>query len=204
MSNKRRDFLRLALGGTGAWTLQSLATGLPVSFLRFGRIAQAQTTTAPTFFVLAVNSSGDPINVNCPGSYPNPSDSNDLRSAIEHATVAELGNGTFGQVGETAYGAADFARGFECRLGDSTAWAARPWAELPEALRQRMAIIRHRTYTNAHPEFANVMRFHGAVKGPGRIGVETLPSFIAQETAGALGTTLETPISIGGGSVTFR
>ena len=204
MNKPRRDFLRLSLAGAGAWTLHSLATGLPVSFLRTGRVVEAQSSTAPTFFVLAVNSSGDPINANCFGSYPNPSDDNDVRWRVGHATAEELGSNPLGAVGGVAYGAADFASGVECRLGSNTCWAARPWAELPDGLRQRMAVIRHRTFTNAHPEYPNVLRFHGAVKGPGRIGVESLPSFIAQETASALGTTIEKPMSIGGSSFSFR
>ena len=67
-----------------------------------------------------------------------------------------------------------------------------------------MSVIRHRTYTNAHPEFGNVTQFHGAVKGPGRIGVESLPSMIAQETAGVLGSILEAPLRIGGPGYLFR
>lgn len=204
MGKNRREFFRLSLGGAGAWALRSLATGLPLSFLRMGQVVEAQQARAPTFLVLAVNGSGDPINANCFGSYPNPSDKNDVRRQIAHATVAELGTNPYGTVGGVPYGAADFATGFECRLGTTTCWAARPWAQLPDALRQRMAVIRHRTYTNAHPEYPNVMRFHGAVKGPGRIGVEALPSFIAQETAAGLGTTLEVPMCVGGGGITFR
>lgn len=197
---KRRSFLR----GSGSLALASLATGLPASFLRTGRIVKAQAGTRPSFLVLAVSSGGDPLNANCPGSYPNPSDASDVRWGIDHATVSELGSGPMGSVGGVPYGAADFAEGVPCRLGDTLTWSARPWAELPEAVRRRMSVVRHQTYTNAHPEFANVSRFHGAVKGPGRIGVESLPSFIAQETAGPLGTTLPTPISLGGPGVSFQ
>ena len=85
--------------------------------------------------MLSVNASGAPLNVNCPGSYATPGDMNDVRHRIERARVAELGNGTFGVVGGVEYGAADFEEGFECRLGDVVTRSARPWAELPEALR---------------------------------------------------------------------
>jgi uncharacterized protein (DUF1501 family) len=123
---------------------------------------------------------------------------------IEHPTVAELGSMPLGTISGVSYGAADFETGVECRLGSQVTWAARPWADLPDALRGRLSVIRHRTFTNAHPEFGNVMKFHGAVKGPGRIGTESLPAMIAQETFGSLGTALESPMQVAGPAVDFR
>lgn len=50
----------------------------------------------------------------------------------------------------------------------------------------------------------NVSEFHGGVKGPGRIGVESFQSMLAQETATQLGTTIDKPINLGGPAVLFR
>lgn len=208
----RRDMIRWSLSGGAGLTLASLATGLPVSFLRSGGIAHAQDEPAenPTYLILATSSSGDPLNANCPGSYANPSDDNDLRWAVEHPTVAELGSEPIrsivapGTIGEVAYGAPDFDQGHLCRLGDTECWAARPWADLPSELRAKMSILRHQTYNNAHTEFRQVTEFQGGLKGPGRVGVEALPSFISQENAARLGTVIEAPISLGGPSYAFR
>ncbi len=202
----RRDMMRWTLGGGGGLTLAALATGLPLSFLRTGQVAHAggDATKNPTALILATSSSGDPLNANCPGSYPNPSDDNDPRWMVEHATVSELGDGPRGEIAGVAYGAADFAEGHLCQLGGVETWAARPWADLPEALRSRMSVLRHRTLNNAHTEFRQVTEFHGALKGPGGIGVEALPSFIAQETFQSLGTVVEAPISLGGPSYAFE
>ncbi len=201
----RRDLLRGCLLGAGGLTLHSLATGLPVSFLRSGQVTHAQEAgREPTDLVLLLSAAGDPINVNCPGSYPNPSDANDPRRGIEHATVSELGEEPLGEMGGRPYGAADFAEGHPCRLGDVDTWAARPWADLPRALRTRMSVIRHATYANAHPEMGNVLELHGGVAGPGSIGVESLPSFIAQEIAPALGTIIQTPFNIGGPGYSYE
>lgn len=150
----------------------------------------------PTFLILSMSGSGHPLNSHCPGSYANPSDANDVRQRVRHPTESELGTKGYGVVGGVEYGAADFATGFECRLGDELTLAARPWAELPEGLRNRMSVVRHQTYTSAHPEFRNVSEFHGAVKGRGRIGSDSFPSMIADETASALGTVVSTPYSV--------
>lgn len=207
----RRDFLRWSLtGGAGGLALHAAAaaTGLPVSFLRTGRVAHASTSeragASPSFVVMAMNSSGDPINANCPGSYGNPSDQNDPAHLIEHATVAELGEGSLGEIAGEAFGAADFETGHSCMLGNVQTWAARPWAALPEAMRAQMAVIRHQTYTAAHPEFRKVSDFHGAVKGPGRIGGESYPSFLAQELAPLLETVLDTPMNVGAPTILAR
>lgn len=205
----RRDILRASLFGAGGLSLASLATGLPVSFLRSGGLAFAEgpserNANDPTFLIIATSSAGDPLNANCPGSYPNPNDANDVATLIEHATVDELGAGAMGVMGGAEYGAADFAVGSLCRLGNVDTWAARPWADLPEALRNRMAVVRHRTYNNAHTEFRQVTEFHGALKGEGGVGVESMPSFLAQELHAALGTVVDKPMQIGGSSYAYR
>ena len=180
----RRDLLRWSFSGAGGLALYAAATGLPISFLRTGKVARASTegggSAGPSYLVLALNSSGDPLNVNCPGAYPAPGDGNDVRQTIEHATVAELGDEPLGTIAGEAFGAADFETGFRCMLGGVETYAARPWAALPEAMRTQMSVIRHQTYTAAHPEFRKVSDFHGAVKGPARMGVESFPSFVAQ------------------------
>ena len=201
----RRDVLRWSLSGGTGLALCAAATGLPISFLRTGNVARAGTggggSADPSYLVIAMNGSGDPLNANCPGSYAAPGDTNDTRALIEHATVAELGQGPIGEIAGEAFGAADFETGFACMLGDVEAYAARPWAALPEAMRAQMAVVRHQTYTAAHPEFRKVSDFHGNVKGPGRIGGESYPSMAAQELAPLLGTVLDAPMNVGGPTV---
>ncbi|MEM9069980.1 MAG: hypothetical protein AAGE52_15815 [Myxococcota bacterium] len=199
----RREWVRLALAGSGGITLAALASGLPRDFLETGRVAHAQEGPEPTFFVFAFSPQGDPLNANCPGSYPNPSDESDIARNVEHPTTAELGRQPLGTIDGQPYFAADLESGTACRIGGDETWAARPWADLPAALRNRMSIIRHRTLTNAHAEMNSVLDFHSAIKGPGRVGVETFPSLIAQETHSRLGTVLEGPVSLAG-SFSYR
>ncbi|MEL7371664.1 MAG: hypothetical protein AAFN74_22260 [Myxococcota bacterium] len=204
-SLSKRELLQRALFGSGALGLRALATGLPASFLLNQRTALAQSTIDPTFLVLSNSQLGHPINANCPGTYPqNPGDTNDPLRQIDHPQVSQLGNTVRGTVNGTNFRAADFQNPVDLRLGGNTYKAAGPWAALPAALRNRMAFFHHSTYANAHPEFSNVMRFHGAVKGQDGTGQEMLSSAIAQETADALGTLTTQPINLGGSRVTYE
>ena len=59
---KRRDFLRWSFSGASGLALYAAATGLPLPFLRSGRVAKANTegdaAALPSYLVLALNSSG--------------------------------------------------------------------------------------------------------------------------------------------------
>lgn len=200
----KRDLLKGTLFGAGGLGLKALATGLPPAFLLNRRTAFAQSGPEPTYLILSNASAGHPINANAPGTYPvNPDNGNDPLSQIQHPQVANLGTGALGTIDGVEYGAADFETPSDLVLGDTTVLAARPWSALPADLRSRTAFFHHATYANAHPEFANVMKFHGAIKGPTGTGQEMLSSFIAQETAPALGTLMNQPINVGGSQVTF-
>ncbi|MEL6339030.1 MAG: DUF1501 domain-containing protein [Myxococcota bacterium] len=197
----------LVLGGGGLLMAKALATGLPTSFLnnwRFVDVARAQSASRPTFTLLALGGSGDPLNTNVPGMYPDPGDDNDSRRKIAHPSAEKLGDQALGSVNGIEIFPRDFENPSEVRLGDVVALGAKPWAVLPEALRNRMRFIHHGTYANAHPEAASVRTFHGALKGPSGVGTESLPAFLAQETARALGTTVETPVAVGGPSVFYE
>lgn len=199
----KRDLLRRALWGSGGLGLKALATGLPPAFLLGRRTALAQEAARPTYLILSNAQAGHPLNANGPGTYPvNPSDANDPLTRIAHPRVDELGVAPLGTIDGVDYGASAFETPTDLVLGDTTVPAAGPWATLPAAMRRRTLFLHHATYANAHPEFANVMKFHGAIKGPTGTGQEMLSSFIAQETAGRLGTLMRRPINVGGGLVT--
>ena len=204
-SMNKRDFLKGALFGGGAVGLRSLLTGLPPAFLLYGRTAQAQDAELPTYLILSNAQAGHPINGNAPGTYPqNPQDMNDPLRLIDHPRVADLGTGVQGSVNGMDYTAAAFETPTDLVLGSTTVKAAAPWAALPPELLARATFFHHATYANAHPEFSNVMQFHGAVKGPTGTGQEMFSSFIAQETATALGTLTNQPVNVGGNLVTFE
>jgi hypothetical protein len=90
--------------------------------------------------------------------------------------------------------------GVEFTLGDVTVRGAGPWANLPGALRSRLNFIHHRTSVNAHTESEQVMGLNGRVLGQTGIGVEMLPSAIAQELARPLSSTQSAPFVARSGS----
>ena len=202
---RRRRFLQSALFGGGAIGLRSILTGLPPAFLASGRSAWAQEAIEPHFLILSSGAAGHPLNTNVPGTYPmNPEDGNDPIRLIEHPQVSELGRNNRGSVGDQAFTASAFETPSELRLGAIVTRAAGPWSALPIALRRRLAFIHHATYSSAHPEFNNVMEFHGAVRGPDGTGREMFASFVAQENASALGTLMNQPVNVGANSLTFE
>ncbi len=201
----KRNFLKRALLGGGAIGLRSLVTGLPPAFLLYGRTATAQTAESRNYLILSNASAGHPINANAPGTYPtNPDNMDDPRRLIDHPRVSDLGTGVIGTINGVDYTAASFETPVDVALGDTVVKAAGPWASLPQALRARATFFHHATYANAHPEFSNVMKFHGAIKGPTGTGQEMFSSFVAQENAEALGTVTNQPVNVGGNLVTFE
>ena len=201
----KRDFLRRALFGGGALGLRALVTGLPPAFLLNRSMAAAQEAEQPSYLILSNAQAGHPSNANAPGTYPvNPGNANDPLGQIDHPRVADLGNGVQGTINGVDYTAASFETPVDLTLGANTYKAAGPWAALQPAMLDRTTFFHLATGANAHPEFANVMRFNGAIKGPTGTGQEMLSSFIAQENAAALGTLTNTPVNVGGNQVTFE
>ena len=201
----KREFLRRALYGSGALGLRALVTGLPPAFLLNRSMAVAQEAERPTYLILSNAQAGHPSNSNVPGTYPvDPSNTDDPIGQIDHPRVADLGNGRQGTINGVDFTAASFETPVDLTLGANTYKAAGPWSALPSAMLNRTTFFHHATYANAHPEFANVMRFHGAVKGPTGTGQEMLSSFVAQETAPLLGTLTNQPVNVGGNLVTYE
>lgn len=123
--------------------------------------------------ILSLRQSGDPLNANCPGSY-----------------VAGVTNNPA------------FGPGVELMLGSQKTRAAQPWADLPAAVRAKLAFLHHSTQAVAHPDFPKVLALQGAGKGADGNGSEMLPSLLAQELAPLLGTVQAEPVDVGGTALT--
>jgi hypothetical protein len=171
----RRGLLHGSLLGVGLVGLRAFATGLPKTWLLGERTAYAAEPT-PQFLILATSGQGDPLNANAPGSYV---------AGAQNSPLPEL-----------APAAVTF--------GDAAYQAAKCWGALPLELRERMAFFHHRTYTNAHPEHRKVMSLHGAAKSASGNGQEMLPSVLASELAGSLGTIQREPIPLGNELISFE
>jgi uncharacterized protein (DUF1501 family) len=172
----RRKLLLGTLFGTGYVGLRALATGLPVSWMQGSRVAHAAPEEPPQFLILATSGAGDPLNVNCPGSYVTGAQNS------PHPELAPV----------------------DLKLGSVATRAAKPWAALAEDLRARLCFIHHRTYSNAHPEYRKVMSLAGDIKLPSGNGEEMLPSLFAAENAQALATLQVEPIALGQEQIVFQ
>lgn len=167
----KRFSRRAFLAGSGAATgllLRSLATGLPPGFLLRPRASRAQNAARPQVLILATSSRGDPVNVNCPGSY--------------------LGEGQ---------GAENNHRLpiSEVELGGMRVRGADAWQQLDGDLRARLAFFHCQTRSAAHPEYASTMSFHGSVKNRAGNGSEMFASMLA-ELAEPLGTLQSEPLPL--------
>ena len=171
----RRNFLRGTAAASSAVVLQSLATGLPVSFLLnpSNASAQAMNRTVQTL-IFSTSAAGDPVNVNCPGSYRNGVTNNPLLEGVRAA------------------------------YGDGQVRGAAPWAELPANLRQRLAFFHHRTDSAAHPEHDLTMSFRGAIKNSTGNGQEMLPSMVAQLAQPHLNALQAEPMVLGRARITYQ
>ena len=160
----RRAF---TVGGTRL-ALVAAATGVPASFLTHRSMARADPGDAPTFTIFHTSSRGEPVNVNCPGSYVADAHNNPAPSLAATPVV----------------------------LGEETVTGAAPWAVLPTALRNRLQFFHHASFTIAHSEYPDILACHGAIKDEEGNGVESLPSAIAQENAAALDTVQIEPVDL--------
>ncbi len=189
MINRRRLLIAGALG-MGSLPLRSLITGLPIPFL-LGASPRALAASTANFLILSHLSSGDPLNANVPGTYPqDPAITTDPLRFIQHATVAELGAIAEGYQNPSTF-----------NLGTASVKAASSWASLPVDLRQHLAFWHHGTYVNAHGELPTVRRLGGAVKGYDGSGTDELGSLVAEELNADLGTVGKEILAVGGNGV---
>ncbi|MEO1172730.1 MAG: hypothetical protein AAFX94_11885, partial [Myxococcota bacterium] len=187
----RRRFMRGA--SAGLLTSRAVAAGLPLSFLAHGSIGHAQEATKPTGLLLITGNAGDPLNANCPGTYPKGGDDAYL-AECGHATVQELGDQVFGTMAGEQITAAGFETPRSMRLGSFETCAAQPWALLPQDLLDRSCFFHHQTGSSIHGVLNNTLTLGGALRNAGRNGTEWLPSYVGQSLGPVLGTVLETPI----------
>jgi hypothetical protein len=166
----RRQLLMNSLFGAGLLGLRSLATGIPVSILADPRRALAASHAAtpsasPQDVIFATSGSGDPLNANAPGMY--------LNAGIGHPADPSMA--------PTAL-----------TIGGKSYTAALPWAQLPQALLDRMCFFHHGTYTVVHPDEVKVLALAGAVAHN-----EMFVSLLASQLAPLLGTVQTEPIVLG-------
>lgn len=175
----RRAFLGTSATAGAGLLLRSLATGIPPALLLAPHKAQAQRAgVQPQTLILSVSAAGDPVNINCPGSY--------LGSAprsFQNNPILPVVQGQFG--------------GRRVRT-------AQPWAALPGALRQRLAFFHLKTFAAAHSEFDQTMTLRGAVKTAAGNGAEMFASMAAQVNAARLGTTQEEPFILSRGRISYE
>jgi hypothetical protein len=175
MKTNRREWLLQSLLGAQWLGLRALATGLPASFLL--RAGQARGEAPPVcpakeqaqFLILSVNSDGDPLNANAPGTYEDP--------AIVHPDP----------VLAPAMAAAPL------RLGAVETVAAQPWSQLPQWALDRSSFFHLATMTTIHPDLPKVLRLMGDLAGQ-----EMLPGLFSRCLAGCLGTVQAAPASLVG------
>jgi hypothetical protein len=176
----RRDVLRTGLWGAGAIGLRALATGLPAWYILDPRRATAQTLQCAVtakdklqYLIVNVNSNGDPINCNCPGTYLDATPIHPQQSEMAPTNVV---------------------------LGGKTFQAAQPWAstadggQLDPTTLARMCFFHHMTRSTTHGDQPKVMRLQGATAGG-----EMIVSAYAKHLGPCLGTVQPEPISVGAG-----
>ena len=112
-------------GGVGvSLLLRSLATGLPPAWLSAPRFALAQQMNEdlPQILIMSTSSQGDPVNINCPGSYVD---------GVTNNPILEVSN--------------------NIRLGGRPpVRGAQVWGDLPNGLRNRLACAHYSSRTAAH------------------------------------------------------
>ncbi|WP_096084853.1 DUF1501 domain-containing protein [Agaribacterium haliotis] len=188
---KRRNFLRNSFYGALSTSLRASVVGVPTSFLLSGRVHAATGNEKVT--ILSQSKQGESINVNGPGAFA--SAANNLAAAIEHPMAAQLGADVLGSVNGVDHNAADLETAVDLQLGAQQVKASRPWASLPQALRENLACLWLRTGANAHPEMASVRRLKEALRDDENSSrSEELASAICLENASAMGTALNTPL----------
>ena len=185
---KTRQLTRRSLLHRGTWALAlaSAATGLPAWFLLDPSRAHAnaecqpgaRSDLTPQFLILSTSQAGDPLNTNCPGAYVAGATNNPLSGYRYEGETLDM---TPTQIA----------------LGGRAWQAARPWGNLSPGLLERTCFFHHQSHTVAHSEFMRLLGFHGAVRDAEGRGSEVLPTALAEELQGPLGTLLGQPLSLG-------
>ena len=168
MDFSRRQALLQGLFGTGMLGLRALATGLPAAFLAKPFAALAEEACNPAraqYLVLCTSGSGDPLNANVPGTYTYPTIGHSLDPTMAKTPL---------------------------RLGALSYDAAKPWADMPQAVLDRTTFFHHTTLTNNHANQSKVMRLMGAVRRQ-----EMLVSMYAKSLSTCLGTVQHEPVTVG-------
>jgi hypothetical protein len=171
----RRSFIQTGSGALGTLLLQGLASGLPPAYLLNPTKARAQAMPdAYQTLILSTSSKGDPLNVNCPGSYGN-----------------GITNNPNLPTGQTRFG------GIRHR-------AAQVWCDLPNTLRQRLAFFHYNPRTAAHPEYRLTMAMRGSIKNEMGNGTEMFSSAMSQMAYSPGMYLQEEPIPLCDSFITFR
>ena len=167
----RRETLLSTLLGTGMLGLRALASGLPVSLLLNPRRALADAACAGAAAAKAqffiFNTSGAGEPINA--SVPGTYDDPNIVHSAD-STMAPTPLSILGQ----------------------SYTAAAPWAALPQAVLDRTCFWHTMTNTPVHPKEPDVLKLMGATTNG-----EMLPSLLAKQLAGCLGTIQAQPITLG-------
>ncbi len=174
MSSKKSDtgFSRRKLLGafataSGSLILRSLATGIPAAVLMNPLAAIADGSQKSRMLILSTSSQGDPLNANVPGTY--------------EVSGTEAFHSSDPAMAKTAL-----------TLAGTATHAAKPWAQLPQAILDRTAFFHHATYTPVHGELNRVQKMMDATEKN-----DMLLSLIARQLAPSLGTVQADPVSLG-------
>lgn len=179
LNRGRRAFLGTSAAASAGLLLRSLATGIPPALLLAPHKAEAQRANVRAqTLILSVSSAGDPVNINCPGSYLG-----NAPGSFRNNPLLPTSQGVFG--------------GQRVRT-------AQPWAALPQALRRRLAFFHLKTFAAAHTEFDQTMTLRGAVKTSAGNGSEMFASMAAQVNASRLGTTQQEPFILSSGRISYE
>jgi hypothetical protein len=168
----RRDWLKQSLLGCGLLGLRAAATGLPVSLLANPRRALAQDS-----LLTCADKSKAQYVIFATSSQGDPLNANApgtyLDSKIVHSSDPRLAPAMLS-------------------LGGQQYKAATPWTLLPADVLARASFWHLATGTPIHPKEPDVLKLMGATYAS-----EMLPSLIARQLAGCLGTVQPQPIAIG-------
>jgi hypothetical protein len=171
----RRKALMSTLFGAGYVGLRALATGIPAAVLMKGRHAFADGA-APTCAnkdkaqFIILNTSGNGDPINA-----------NVPGTYEDPLITHSQDPT---MAKTAL-----------KLGSRATSAALPWSTLPQAVLDRTSFWHIMTNTPVHPKEPDVLKLMGTTKAG-----EMLPSLLAQQLAGCLGTVQSQPITLGASS----
>ncbi|BCE01176.1 hypothetical protein [Marinicellulosiphila megalodicopiae] len=189
MNELRRDLLKYISTGSATVLLRSVVSGIPAAALltmsapSMAANSRNEEAMPPQFLMFSMRTEGDPMNINCPGSYDSGVDVVVNNPSPKLAPV-------------------------EVSLGGQIHRASTPWSTLPQWALDRTAFIHHRTYQGIHSQFGNVMEMVGKTRGPE--GEANFPDHLSSIISHAMaepdrfGTIQSRPIRFGGGGVKYQ